>query len=152
MKTNIMLLFLCLLILTNTLTGCGKLDDMNHLATTPAPIVVGRGQITEGENRESGKEDETEPELQIGEIIINNEPERKPIKVKGIYISAYVAGTPSMVDTLLEEIEKTEINTMVIDLKDDFGRVACEVDSPLIQELGSTRVHIQNMEGPFAQL
>ena len=69
-----------------------------------------------------------------------------------LFRSAYVAGTPSMVDTLLEEIEKTEINTMVIDLKDDFGRVACEVDSPLIQELGSTRVHIQNMEGLMKKL
>ena len=152
MKRNIMLLFLCLLILAGTLTGCGKLDEMNHLATTPAPVVVGRGQMAERENRESGKEDETEPELQTGGIIIDNEPERKPVKVKGIYISAYVAGTPSMVDALLEEIDKTEINTLVIDLKDDFGRVACEVDSPLIRELGSTRVHIQNMEGLMQKL
>lgn len=148
MKRSKILLFVCLFLLT----GCGRLNDMNEIATTPAPVVVGQGQTAPGERPESGREDETEPELQIGEIVIDYEPERKPVKVKGIYISAYVAGTPSMVDTLLEEIDKTEINTLVIDLKDDFGRVSCEVDSPLIQELGSVRVHIQDMEGLMNKL
>ena len=78
--------------------------------------------------------------------MIDTTQERVPVKVKGIYISAYVAGTPSMVDSLLAEIERTEINTLVIDLKDDFGRVACDMDSPLVQELGSVKVHIRDIE------
>ena len=124
MKRICGLLWAVLLLLICILTGCKGLDGINQLATTPAPVVVGRGQTAEGEEQESSKEDETEPELQVGEIVIESEPDRKPVKVKGIYISAYVAGTPSMVDALLEEIDKTEINALVIDLKDDFGRVA----------------------------
>ncbi len=152
MKRICGLLWAVLLLLICILTGCKGLDGINQLATTPAPVVVGRGQTAEGEEQESSKEDETEPELQVGEIVIESEPDRKPVKVKGIYISAYVAGTPSMVDALLEEIDKTEINALVIDLKDDFGRVACEVDSPMIEELGSTRIHIQDMEGLMKKL
>lgn len=152
MKRICGLLFLLLIFLTSILAGCKRLDDINQLATTPAPVVVGGGEKDEREKSEVSREDETEPELQIGEIVIDYEPERKPVKVKGIYISAYVAGTPSMVDALLEEIDKTEINTLVIDLKDDFGRVVCEVDSPLIERLGSTRVHIQDMEGLMKKL
>ncbi len=142
MKKIFSLLFLSLLLLANILSGCSKIDST---ATTPAPVVVKRGQVEEEEEQEDSKE-ESEPELQIGEIVIDPDVERTQVKVKGIYISAYVAGTPSMVDSLLEKIDQTEINTLVIDLKDDFGRVACEMDSPLVKELGSVRVHIRDME------
>ena len=43
------------------------------------------------------------------------------------------------VDNLIAELDRTEANTLVIDLKDDFGRVACEMESPLVQELGSSK-------------
>ena len=143
MKKIFSLLFLSLLLLANILSGCSKIDST---ATTPAPVVVKRGQVEEEEEQEDSKE-ESEPELQIGEIVIDPDVERTQVKVKGIYISAYVAGTPSMVDSLLEKIDQTEINTLVIDLKDDFGRVACEMDSPLVKELGSVRVHIRDKIG-----
>ena len=71
MKRSKILLFVCLFLLT----GCGRLNDMNEIATTPAPVVVGQGQTAPGERPESGREDETEPELQIGEIVIDYEPE-----------------------------------------------------------------------------
>ncbi len=144
------LFLLCLTLLAVLLAGCGRLDEMNRLSTTPAPVVVEQGETVE---EETGQGDsETEPELQIGEIVIDTEQERMPVKVKGIYISAYVAGTPNMVDSLLEQIEQTEINTLVIDLKDDFGRVACEMDSPLVKEIGSVKVHIRDMEGLMEKL
>jgi hypothetical protein len=146
MKRIFLLLLMSLVLLIVTLTGCGRLEKMDRSATTPAPVVVVRGETVAGDSGQGQEEDETEPELQIGEIVIDTTQERVPVKVKGIYISAYVAGTPSMVDSLLAEIERTEINTLVIDLKDDFGRVACDMDSPLVQELGSVKVHIRDIE------
>lgn len=146
MKRIFLLLLMSLVLLIVTLTGCGRLEKMDRSATTPAPVVVVRGETVAGDSGQGQEEDETEPELQIGEIVIDTTQERVPVKVKGIYISAYVAGTPSMVDSLLAEIERTEINTLVIDLKDDFGRVACDMDSPLVQELGSVKVQIRDIE------
>lgn len=152
MKSRYGWLFLCLFLLTGMLTGCGKLKDANGMATTPAPVVVERGQTEEEETQEGETQPESEPELQTEEIVINTEPERTPVKVKGIYISAYVAGTPSMVDNLIAELDRTEANALVIDLKDDFGRVVCEMDSPLVQELGATKVYIKDIEGLMQKL
>lgn len=140
MRRMIMTWFLLAIFL---LTGCSRFDSMKNVATTPEPVVVERGKMREEEARQE-TEEETEPETES--ITIEQEPERIPVKVKGIYISAYVAGTTTMVDNLIAEIDKTEINTLVIDLKDDFGRVACEMDSPLVDEIGSVKVYIRDIE------
>lgn len=151
MKSRCVWLFLCIALLIGLLPGCGKLQKATDLATTPEPIVVERGQTVEGE-QESGGQAETEPELQTEEIVIDKAAERIPVQVKGIYISAYVAGTSTMVDNLLAEFDRTEANALVIDLKDDFGRVACEMDSPLIEDVGSTKVYINDVQGLMDKL
>lgn len=150
MKSNLRWLFLCLFLLTGMLTGCKQRDMLRDLATTPAPIVVDRGRLAEEDTQES--EEVLPEELQTAEIVIDPASGREPVKVKGIYISAYVAGTPNMVDRLIEEIDRTEANALVIDLKDDFGRVACEMDSPLISDVGSTKVYIQDVAGLMRKL
>ncbi|OGI76237.1 hypothetical protein A3C57_01370 [Candidatus Nomurabacteria bacterium RIFCSPHIGHO2_02_FULL_33_12] len=48
----------------------------------------------------------------------------KPIHVKGIYMSSWVAGTKSVRDNLTILIYKTEINSVVIDFKDSTGIVS----------------------------
>lgn len=127
------------------LTGCNKLDALRDVATTPAPVVVERGKAVKEENTQ-----ETEAETES--IVIEVTPERVPVKVKGIYISSYVAGTPAMVDNLISEMDRTEANALVIDLKDDFGRVACEMDSPLVNDIGSVKVYIRNVEDLMQKL
>lgn len=151
MKKITILLVLFLVFIVGILAG-SRLNDIDGLATTPAPVVVEQGKITDRDQNEKGKEEERKPERQDQRIVIDLASERVPVKVKGIYISAYVAGTPSMLDSLLAEIDKTEINTLVIDLKDDFGRVACEMDSPIVEDLGSVRVYIQDMEAMMKKL
>lgn len=163
-------------ILTCILTGCSKLEKMNDQATAPAPVVVKKGRMAEEDGQdqelqtdgrqetvsEASSETEeganqrtdqgTEKELQTAEIVIDPAKEREPVKVKGIYISAYVAGTPAMVDRLIEEIDRTEANALVIDLKDDFGRVACEMDSDMVREIGSVKTYISDIEGLMRKL
>lgn len=138
-----------LLLAVFLLTGCSKFDAMQDVATTPAPVVVERGKVVE---EEDGQETEAETEAEMENIVIDQAPERVPVKVKGIYISAYVAGTPTMVDNLIAELDRTEANALVIDLKDDFGRVACEMDSPLVTEIGSVKVYIRNVKDLMRKL
>lgn len=152
-------LSLCLLLLTVLITGCGKMGRLQELATSPDPVVVvEREESEETETAESetgeqaSEQPESEPELQTAEIMIDPVPERVPVKVKGVYISAYVAGTASMMENVVAELDRTEANTVVIDLKDDFGRVVCEMDSPLIQELGSVKVYVQDMPALMGEL
>jgi hypothetical protein len=47
-----------------------------------------------------------------------------PDKVKGIYMTACVAGTPSFRQKLVSLIEETELNSVVIDIKDYSGSIS----------------------------
>ena len=155
MKSSYARLFLLLALQVGLISGCGKLEAVKELATVPEPVVVEHGTTKaqeEGEKTAEEAEAATELELQTQEIVLEKGQQRNPVQVKGIYISAYVAGTPSKVDNLIAELDRTEANTLVIDLKDDFGRVACEMESPLIQELGSSKAYISDIQGLMEKL
>lgn len=145
-----------LLLFVFAITGCSFLHNAEKIATAPDPIVVGNDvqDQTEADAAadRAGQNAEAEEQKLISEIEIESRPHRDAIKAKGIYISAYVAGTPAMVDNLLQEFDKTEANALVIDFKDDFGRVVCETESPLINQLGSTKVYIEDMAGLMQKL
>lgn len=70
---------------------------------------------------------------------------RTPVKVKGIYISAYVAGNEAMMDNIIKQIDKTELNAVVIDFKTDEGHIAAKVNSPVFQEIAACRDYIPNL-------
>ncbi len=52
-----------------------------------------------------------------------------PESVKALYMSACVAGTPWFREELVELVETTELNSIVIDIKDYSGTVAFPVES-----------------------
>ena len=45
------------------------------------------------------------------------------VKVKGLYVSAWRAGMADRMDRFMELCETTEINALVIDVKDDLGQI-----------------------------
>lgn len=79
-------------------------------------------------------------------------PEREPVKVKGIYVSAYVAGNEAMMDNIIAQIDETELNAVVIDFKTDEGYIAARVDSELFTELESCRNYIPDLDGLMKKL
>ncbi|MDF2513220.1 MAG: putative rane protein [Herbinix sp.] len=70
---------------------------------------------------------------------------RKPVKVKGIYVTAPVAGG-DLLDELVNIADTTEINAMVIDIKDDLGKISFSMDSAIAQEIGAVSNTISDME------
>lgn len=165
MKNRISFQFILLAGMLSGLFGCSNLKEAGDV-TTPAPIVVERGRIAEGKTDKEATDADiaragegtadgaqmAEPELQISELEMGPAAQRVPVKVKGVYISSYVAGTPDMMDRLIAELDRTEANALIIDLKDDFGRVTCEMDSPLVQEIGSIKTYIPDIEGLMKKL
>ncbi len=143
-------LFLCLFSLVWMLTGCGGVGRPDRMPTSPEPIVVERGEtVAAAEDSPEESEEESaaaETELQTEELPQEGAPRREPVKVKGVYISAYVAGTTSMMDELIAKMDETECNTVVIDIKDDYGRIVCEMDSAMIQEIGSIKKYIPQVQ------
>jgi hypothetical protein len=63
---------------------------------------------------------------------------RKPEKreVKGIYLTAYSAGSSKKVDEIIDLIDRTELNAVVIDIKDYSGLILYDSDVALVNELG----------------
>ena len=65
-----------------------------------------------------------------------------PKQVKAIYMSSWVAGTPSLRAKLVKLIDETELNSLVIDIKDYTGRISYEVYDPELVKIGSVEKRI----------
>ena len=49
--------------------------------------------------------------------------------VKGIYFSAYAISNPKTYKKVINLVDKTKLNTLVVDVKDDFGNITCDFKS-----------------------
>lgn len=75
-----------------------------------------------------------------------------PVPLKAIYMSSWVAGTTRFRDSLIKTIDATEINTVVIDIKDYSGRISYEVHDPTLIEIGSQEKRIPDIRGLIKML
>lgn len=75
----------------------------------------------------------------------------KPEHVRGIYLTAWKAGEPKMLGNVLDLIARTEINALVIDVR-DAGHVYFKGDIPLAKESGAMTVAIVRPDKLFARL
>lgn len=66
------------------------------------------------------------------------------VKVKGIYVSGPMAGTAGM-DNLIALVDRTELNALVIDVKNDDVYLTCELDVPLAEQIGSEKHYIKDL-------
>lgn len=79
-------------------------------------------------------EDPQPQEPQDPVVIVPEVPEPVPYvhpKVKGIYVSAHIAATPNLLNELLTWVDETVLNAVVIDVKDDFGKIPWATEVPL---------------------
>jgi hypothetical protein len=66
------------------------------------------------------------------------DPQKDAPKVKGIYSTAYSAGGGRF-DSLVKLVDDTDLNAMVIDVKDDNGWITYDTGNPKLAEYGSTQ-------------
>lgn len=90
---------------------------------------------------------------------LNNSTERNspghiqtPESVRSIYISSWVAGTPSLRNKLFKFINDSKINSVIIDIKDSTGVISFPVDHPLVNELGADSKRIRNIKEIITEL
>jgi hypothetical protein len=75
-----------------------------------------------------------------------------PAQVKGIYMSSWVAGTPSFRNKLIQIADDTEINTVVIDIKDSTGRISFKIDDQVIINSGAVENRIADIADLITEL
>lgn len=74
-----------------------------------------------------------------------------PIKVKGIYITGAMAGTKNM-KNLVELVETTEMNAIVLDIKNDGGNVTYKMDNAQAQNIGACVRYVKDMPALIKEL
>jgi hypothetical protein len=84
---------------------------------------------------------------------VNLVPEPEPIRhlptpkpLKGIYMSSWVAGSPDFRSKLIKMIDETEINAVVIDVKDSTGVVSFPMDDPIIQKIDPFKNRVSDID------
>lgn len=70
-----------------------------------------------------------------------------PTNVRALYMSAWVASTPSMRQKIVDLVDSSKINAVVIDIKDATGRVSFLVNDPVISDTGSPKDLIKDISG-----
>ncbi|WP_320982545.1 putative glycoside hydrolase [Eisenbergiella porci] len=148
-------ILLCLLVIAATsayLAGRSR-DAQEAAAIQEGTDVSGNSEdFAETEGGAEGEGDIDAPETSAQEAAETEQTEEyggelpigDRVKVKGIYVTGNMAGTSNM-DNLISLVDRTELNTMVIDIKNDEGRVVYQMDSPMVSELGSAQKLVADM-------
>ena len=71
---------------------------------------------------------------------------KTPESVKAIYMTSWVAGTPKWRTELKEFIKNSEINSIVIDIKDYSGIVAFDTKSEIVDKVGSEEIRVTDLK------
>lgn len=71
---------------------------------------------------------------------------KTPEPLKAIYMSSWVAGTKDFRQRVIKTVEETEINALVIDIKDYTGRVSFRVKDESLVKMGVSEVRIPDIE------
>jgi len=75
----------------------------------------------------------------------------QPIQVKAIYIPFGLLALPDKIKDLLDLVERTELNAVVVDVKGDRGRLAYRSQDPLAQASGAYQSGLMDL-GEFLRL
>lgn len=83
---------------------------------------------------------------------VNYELYEKTPKVKGIYVSAPTYTLKKKINSLIDLANNTEINSFVIDVKNDSGRVTFDIDDEMVDEIKAEYKYIKDINGVLDRL
>lgn len=70
----------------------------------------------------------------------------KPFNVKGIYITGWLAGIDEVIDRFINLANLTEVNTFVIDFKDDSGLLSINTNIEIARDIKANLRKIRNID------
>lgn len=112
----------------------------------PIKVDVDTNQVTDKQEEEQIVADSNIVEE------AKNTKNTPPVKVKGIYVTGPMAGSTNNMAGLIELVESTELNTMVIDIKNDSGEITYKMDNDVAKEIGATVNYISDIKDLVARL
>lgn len=139
--------FVCFVIVAGAFVASGYASGLTRtianaaFAVTPGTMVYTRGASTTSE---------AEPIPAAPKPVVKHVPTPDP--VKAIYMSQCVVGTPSFRDSLVKLIDETELNAIVIDIRDYTGGIAFPTDHPLLKTMVSDQCGARDMKAFIERL
>lgn len=137
------------------IVGCNSNYSVQNKPITPISQQVEQAN-SESLNKttvKSENEGKRNEQKELNKEIENHDQFVTPkIAVKGIYVSGHIAGSAKL-DNLIQLLDETELNAMVIDVKNDSGQLTYDSNVSLAQEIGSDQKKlISNMATTLQQL
>ncbi len=77
---------------------------------------------------------------------------KTPNEVRGIYMTSWVASTESIRNGLIKIAEETEVNSIIVDIKDYTGKVAFLMDNSKVKEFNSSENRIKDIKDFIKEL
>ncbi|MUG85289.1 GTP-binding protein [Paenibacillus timonensis] len=127
-------------------TGSGAAPQEQAAGMEPANSMMASVTHTFSVNLAEGRLDNP-----IKPSDLKEDPQVDAPKVKGIYVTAYSAGGSRM-SQLVDLVDKTELNAMVIDIKDDLGYITYKTDNAELNKLGKPQPFIRDIDALMARL
>ena len=121
--------------------------------TTLAPTNLEDGSVVELPNipeAESAKV--AKPVTSNKDIEPQKALSNPPAVIKAVYVTSWSAGTPSKINHIIDLVNTTEVNAVVIDIKDYSGYVAYNTDIKALEEYGAEEIRIPklNSSAPYS--
>ena len=163
-KKNVGMAFLMAVLVAGTILGACASPDEPFVETMEDGSSEVSEESTEGQTGEGVPEEEAPDKGQATEEIsdegqalsteeqtFRNEWKANHQKVRGIYVTGPMAGSAAM-DNLITLVDETELNAMVIDVKNDDGNITYKMNLDSARETGACVNYISDMEGLMAKL
>ncbi|MFY9114108.1 MAG: putative glycoside hydrolase, partial [Dethiobacteria bacterium] len=92
------------------------------------------------EERQKQREESLKKEL--GDLFVplpslENRVPNPPVKAKGLYLTGHSVGLKTRYDNILKLLDSTELNALVIDVKDDHGRITYNSEIEYVKKIDS---------------
>jgi len=94
------------------------------------------------------------PKEKTKEAEINNIKKEKvvPDKVMAVYLTSWSASNSTKIDYIIDLVKRTEINAVVIDVKDWSGKIPYATNVQLAKDYGAERIIVKDMSGLVKRL
>ncbi|HSR89602.1 MAG TPA: putative glycoside hydrolase [Candidatus Udaeobacter sp.] len=100
----------------------GTVETIETATNTPSGLISGQSQS-----------------------LLTDRVKPNPAEIKGLYLTAFSAGSPKKVAEIIDLINKTELNAVVIDIKDYSGKVLYDSQNKLVNDLKTDENRLGNV-------
>ncbi|PWV99664.1 hypothetical protein DFQ01_11337 [Paenibacillus cellulosilyticus] len=142
------ILLTVLLLFNHLLTGTNEQSTAANTVVKAVTLANSGGQTTTPTTTADDSGDQANPS---SNVFVKKDPQPDAPKVKGIYVTAHSAGGARMTK-LLDLLDRTELNSMVIDIKDDNGYITYPTDNQELLKLGTSQKYIKDISATMQLL